>query len=376
MRFHAVILCLFCTHVFAQAVFEDDFENGLLNWEPLSASHANVIREGNAGNHVLQLVPNPSQFSHVILKKPVPGQYARLEGRVLFPTDGNGYLGLIYNHLVGEERTDFGVLYIKSNGSYIRVSPHYDGNPSWRLYEEMNVPLEGDRKIQSNTWYDFRLDVHQREATLFFDDLSSPLVTFSEAPNDTGSFGLEARPGRGDPVWVDDIRITTLEPTALPKKPLASSSNLQDWQYQSAITDPMDGSRDSPKLNEQSWLKLSPDPRGAIITGKLTQYNTGELSVVYLRSRFEAPAGVETSWLAISSANRIDVWSNGYYRGSVAPENYIWADHIDNPGHYGSRLSLRAKAGSNELILRVFGRTFAAGGFYADVIYPSMEGNP
>ena len=79
---------------------------------------------------------------------------------------------------------------------------------------------------------------------------------------------------------------------------------------------------------------------------------------------------METTWLAISSANRIDVWLNGYYRGSVAPERYIWADHVDNPEHFGTRLSLRALAGSNELTLRVFGRYFAAGGFYAEVLYP------
>jgi hypothetical protein len=116
------------------------------------------------------------------LNAETPASHVRMEGRFLFPTEGDGYLGFIYNHQKGSARADFGVIYVKSNGSYVRVSPHYDGNPSWRLYEEMKTPPEGDRKIQPYTWYDFRLDVHDHTATLFIGDMENPVVSFDRAP--------------------------------------------------------------------------------------------------------------------------------------------------------------------------------------------------
>ena len=361
---------MICTGVFAQPVLVDDFESGLDMWAPLSIEHAEVIRESTGGNQILLLTPRKGGFSHVILNAEKPMSHVRMEGRFLFPTEGDGYLGFIYNHQQGLERSDFGVIYVKSNGSYVRVSPHYDGNPSWRLYEEMKTPLAGDRKIQPNTWYDFRLDVHDRTATLYIGDMVNPVVSFDEAPNSSGSLGLEARPVRGDPVWVDDIRVTALEATAKPKPKLVPASKLNGWQYQIAIEDPEDAALKPPRLDASKWLDLSPDPRGAIITGLLTQYTSGEHSVAYLRASFEAGAGQKTAWLAISAANRVDVWTNGYYRGSVAPEQYIWADHLHSPAHFGARLPMLPSQGRNEMIFRVYGKRFAGGGFYANIIFP------
>ena len=237
MRIFIALLCLICTNVHAQAVLVDDFETGMDMWSPLSAGYAEIVAESLGGNQVLQLTPREGDFSHVILNAEIPASHVRMEGRFLFPTEGDGYLGFIYNHQQGSERTDFGVIYVKSNGSYVRVSPHYDGNPSWRLYEELKVPLDGERKIQPNSWYDFRLDVHGRTATLYIDDMVNPVVSFDEAPNSSGSLGLEARPGRGDPVWVDDIRITALEPTANPETKLVPASNLDSWQFQPPVKD-------------------------------------------------------------------------------------------------------------------------------------------
>jgi hypothetical protein len=370
MRICAALLFLTCTNVLGGPVFFDDFESGMSMWAPLSIEHAGIVDESPGGNQVLQLTPRPGEFSHVILNAGTPASHVRMEGRFLFPTDGDGYLGFIYNHQKGTERTDSGVIYVKSNGSYVRVSPHYDGNPSWRLYEEMKIPLEGNRKIQPGTWYDFRLDVHGRTALLFIGDLTNPVVSFDEAPNSSGSLGLEARPGRGDPVWVDDIRITALEATANPETKLLPTSRLNGWQSQAAIEDPQDAALKPPELDPSKWLDLSPDTRGAIITGQLTQYVSGERSVVYLRAGFEADAGQKVASLAISAANRVDVWMNGYYRGSVAPERYIWADHIDSPAHFGARLPLLPSEGRNEMTFRVYGRNFAGGGFYADIVFP------
>jgi len=350
--------------------FHDGFEQGLDNWEPFSPGYALIVSEAEGNNHVLELTPRSGDYSHVILKADSPTGHARMEGRFLFPTEGDGYLGLIYNHIHSDARTDFGVLYVKSNGSYIRVSPHYDGNPSWRLHEEKKVMLEGDRRIEPGRWYRFRLDVHEYSAALYIEDMETPAVVFNEAPNSNGAFGLEARPGRGEPVWVDDIRIMSLEPITSPETNKEPESKLGPWQYQPAIEDSPGLNLESPVLDESGWQSLETDSRGAIITGQLTQNVSGDRSVVYLRTSFEGSDEQSMAWFAISSANRIDVWKDGYFRGTVAPEQYIWSDHISVPEHVGARLPLRISPGRQEILLRVHGDRFAGGGFFADILFP------
>jgi hypothetical protein len=192
--------------VWGGPAFFDDFENGLDHWQPRSEGDAVIVEEPGTGNHVLEITPREDSFSHILLRPELPHGNLRMEGRFKFPTQGDGYLGLIYNYRPGADRTDFGVLYIKSNGSYVRVSPHYDDNPSWRLYPELETPLPGPRQLETGVWYAFRLDVQGRYAALFIDDFSEPVVQFNAAPNDSGTLGLEARPGFGEPAWVDKLR--------------------------------------------------------------------------------------------------------------------------------------------------------------------------
>ena len=73
-------------------------------------------------------------------------------------------------------------------------------------------------------------------------------------------------------------------------------------------------------------------------------------------------------WLAASSANRLDVWLNGFYRGSVAEERFIWSDFETSVENPGARLPLAPQVGENEIIIRVHGRRFAAGGMFLDLI--------
>lgn len=360
-------LSLWALHAVAGTVYEDDFESGWGAWKALAPDHAEIVPEAGTDNHVLRLTPRAQDFSHVILDRDLPGKAVRLEGRFLFPTEGDGYLGFIYNHRVGPERTDFGVLYVKSNGNYVRVSPHYDGNPSWRLYEELKVDLDGERRIVPGRWYDFRLDVHGKVAELYLVDLTEPVVRFAEAPTAGGSLGLEARPGRGEPVWVDDIRVTALPEREPPAALAPPPARLGNWRYLPAVTEVLDARLEAPELAGQGWLDLEPDARGAIITGALTQSESGDRDLLYLRASFTATAD-GTAWLAISSANRIDTWFRGFYRGTVAPERFIWSDHLTRPEHYGARFPLLVQEGLNEITLRVHGDRFAGGGFFAEVI--------
>lgn len=357
-------------------IFSDDFESDIRQWVSLSPESAEVVGEPRSVNRVLQLTPKPKGFSHVLVKG--SGQYknVRMEGRFLFPTEGDGYLGFIYNYQKSDKRTDFGCLYVKSNGSYIRMSPHYDGNPSWRLYEELKVSLDGARRIQTGVWYQFRLDVISHYATLYIDDMSTPIAEFDLFPGTEGALGLEARPGRGEPVWVDDVHVYELPLSIdVPQERDALASTLTEWKAYSGAVDMTSTVTSAPEFQNTEWYGISPDRRGAVITGKLTQFTTGDDNIVYLSAKFNVDDPPAPGWLALSSANQLDVWLNGTYRGSVAPDSYIWADHATSAIHPGARLPVEPIAGENEVLIRVHGDKFAAGGFFAQFLGIKQQRN-
>lgn len=361
----------------------DAFDSGLDRWVLESPEQIEIRDEPGTTNRLLQLTPKRGGFVHVLLAGAADWRDVRFEGRFQFPTRGDGYLGFLYNHQRHGERADSGCIYVKSNGSYVRVSPHYDGNPSWRLYEEFRTDLEGDRRIQVGTWYRFRLDVRGSLAELYIEDMRSPVVRFDLFPQDRGALGLEARPGGGEPVWVDDVQVTRL-PSALPAPAADALTPIRDataarptavttpvvWEVQGPVALDEHVGLDPPELPGDGWRELAPDRRGMLVTGLVTRYRSADNDGAYLRARFEVGGdGAEAPrWLAVSSANRLDVWLNGYYRGTVAPESYVWADFLAT--RRGARIPIAPSAGPNELILRVHGERFAGGGLYLALTRP------
>lgn len=357
-----------------EPLLRDDFEVGLGHWTPFASEYVAIRKEPGRDNRVLVLTPQPRKFSYVLLNGSDDYENVRMEGRFLFPTEGDGYLGFLYNYQAGAERLDFGCIYVKSNGSYLRMSPHYDGNPSWRLHEEMKVPLSGERRIEVGRWYRFRLDVVGHEARLYIDDVETPLATFGRFHLDRGALGLEARPGRGEPVWVDDVVVSRLDaPSAPAPRGAAPDSPLSGWEVYGPTLPPQGVTADYPELPDEGWIPFSPDERGALITGRLTQFSSGDRDTLYLRASFDAGDAPRPGWLAFSSANRLDVWLNGFYRGTVAADRFIWRDFLTNPAHTGAQLPMLPSAGRNDVLVRVHGRRFAGGGFFAELAYPAAE---
>jgi len=350
-------------------MFSDDFETDLRHWDLIEPALVKIVGEARSANHALMLTPKAGGFSHVLLRGSEEYQNVRMEGRFLFPTEGHGYLGFIYNHQSSENRTDFGCVYVKSNGSYIRMSPHYDGNPSWRLYEELKINLDGAQQIQTGVWYQFRLDVISNYAHLYVNDMSTPVAEFDLFFGTKGALGLEARPGRGEPVWVDEIRVYELPSnTDVPQEQETLASTFANWETYGGVAGTVDSTTAIPEFRDSEWRRISPDRRGAVITGRLTQFTSGDDDIVYLRAKLNVDDPPAPGWLAFSSANQLDIWLNGRYRGSVAPDSYIWADHATSAVHPGARLPVEPVAGENEVILRVHGDTFAAGGFFAQFL--------
>jgi hypothetical protein len=223
------------------------------------------------------------------------------------------------------------------------VSPHHDGNPSWRLYEELKVELTGARRIEVGGWNQFRLDVVGHRAQLFLVDLETPILIFDWL-HDHGAFGFEARPGGGAPVWVDDLKVTQLDERGDPGPPTELAGQptelLTGWEIQG----PLDEAEARPieagitHLDEAGWRNKATDERGAVIAALDFDINSSPRSIVYLRTNVSSP-NMDSRQLALSTANRLQIWVNGEYLAEVEPTNYIWSDFLSHLGcHVASRV--------------------------------------
>lgn len=362
------VLALAGLHSVHAADFRDSFDRNSSGWMPVGDAQASIVSEPGTGNKVLELRPVRRKFSHVVFDGAGRRDAFRMTGRFLFPTEGDGYLGLLYGIRPESDRKDFGCVYVKSNGSYIRFSPHYDGNPSWRLYEELRVNLTGEKKIRVGKWYDFMIEVRDSFVSLYIDDMASPLFSTDLIDIASGLVGLEARPGRGEPVWVDDIRIHSLNDEAAPpetkSKRAQANRPIAGWRVYGETLDD-DAAADPSRLSASAnWSAVRPDKRGAVITARYTRLPLTVGGHYLFGASFDHAGGDSGTVLAISSANHLSVWLNGEHVGEVQPAEYIWSDHVTNPAHKGARLAIRPLKGRNELLIVEDADRFAGGGFF------------
>lgn len=352
------------------ADYTESFERASSGWTPVGDSVAKVVPEPEAANTVLELRPLRGRLSYVVFSGAGPQDSFRMTGRFLFPTEGDGYLGFVYGYQSDSDRIDYGCVYVKSNGSYIRFSPHFDGNPSWRLYEDLRVDLEGDRAIRLRDWHDFKLEVIDSSVSLYIDDMTSAVFTTDVIDIAAGMVGLEARPGGGEPAWVDDIRVRGLDDPGAKTNgtsgSVQASGPISGWRIHDEILGSRFALDPRPVSGRDAWTAIQPDGRGAIITAQYTQRRPAGAGRYLLSATLEHDG--HEAVLAFSSANSLDVWLNGERVGEVEPVDFIRAHHTTNPAHEGTHLSIRPRQGSNELLILVDPDRFAAGGFFVDVI--------
>jgi hypothetical protein len=165
--------------VAAQQRFADNFERDLLGWEIRGEGGA-FIEESDDPDHGRVMVLRPQGDVYALVRGSQDWGGLRMEGDVLFPDDRHNYLGFIYAFRERGGRADFGLVYIKGNGSYLRVNPHRDFNVGRTLYEEYRTPLVDDAAIRTGEWQHFKLEVVGNEAHVYVGDMDVPQLTFSE----------------------------------------------------------------------------------------------------------------------------------------------------------------------------------------------------
>jgi hypothetical protein len=353
----------------AQQRFYDDFEHGLKKWDLTGVEGAMIRDSGDpAHGHVLLLRPQGDVLA--LIHGSERWGPVRIEGDVLFPTDEQNYLGVVYNEHQTGNRRDFGLIYIKGNGSYLMVNPHRDFNVGRTLYEEFHVDIAGDDAIRVNQWTHFKMEVVGNACHFYVGDVTVPQLTFSFLELSDGAVGLQPRSVGGD-VWVDNVAVTSItkfayqgppHPTGIQYDPEAM---LTTWRVLGPLPETHDDVARDPRSVEDQWKPFETDPRGAVITGRVVDYH-GPNTVAYFRAevtRDEAGPAV----LRLSTVDDLALWVNGHFECFLPRQERAWYDFWRNDQHEGERVLMDLVDGRNDIVIRVRGGVYATGGFFARV---------
>jgi hypothetical protein len=351
-------------------LFEDNFAAGLTRWQVFGRGASGIIDSGDpTRGRVLTLIPDGDEV-YALIKRSDRWGGVRLEGEVLFPSDEDSYLGVIYNFRRRGERTDFGVVYIKGNDSYLQVNPHRDLNVGRTLYGEYRVPLTGDAAIRKGQWQRFAVEVVGRVCHFYVGNLVVPQLTFPGFEFDSGAIGLQPRSVGGD-VWVDNLKVMAIERLSyvgLPKPNVQYDTGtlLTQWQVLGPFLRTDDEVARSPSTTGRSWRSFEVDARGAVITSRVVDFH-GPNSVAYFRTRVSRQTAGAAE-LQVSTVDDLALWVNGRFRWFIPRRDAAWFDFFLNPEHVGQRIPLQLTTGSNDLVFRVRGGVYGSGGFYARVV--------
>lgn len=378
-----LIALLSCPASGEQTRFVDTFDGGLSGWQLVGAQAISIADSGDP-EHGDVLVLEPDGTVLALVDGSDTWGPVRVELDVLFPDDLDNYLGLIYNYMRTDTRSDFGSLYIKGNGSYIRANPWRDGNVSRLLYEEYKTRIEGDDAIRIGHWQRVKTEIMGSMCHLYVGDMTTPKVTFGLYEGTSGMVGFNPRVA-GWPVWIDNVRVTSIDALSyegpdIPEPAYEPERLITKWEAIGPLAQPeveieRESNADAATIGVRgdtlAWRPFDVDARGAVVTGRVTEYD-GSRPVAYFRTVVRSESGGEAQ-LHISTTDELALWINGRFDGFIYRNGYVfggedwnaWWDFWKNPDHSVDELPVTLEPGANALVFRVRNGQFASGGFFA-----------
>ena len=365
--------------------FSDDFENGFQQWDLNVSEKIELIDSGDPNHRMVMSLNCGGEYVNALIKGSQGWTNYRLEADFLFPDSGDSYMGIIYNYNRSNGRVDFGSIYVKGNGSYIRVNPRRDYNAHRTLYEEFKTPLAGEEAIHIGTWHHVKAEVIDSVCHFYVGDMTVPKVTFDAFEWKSGRVGFKPRVV-GEPVWIDNVTVESIEHFAYngPTKPegirYEPEKLVADWQ----VIGPFCGTvpeieRDGyipEKVYEKDgkkyqWKPFKTDKRGCVVSGCLTEFVGGKY-IAYFHTTIQSDSA-EIVNLHTSSNEALVYWFNGEFLGYDDAARYAWYDFWKNPDHKGVSGPIKLKPGTNSLLICVRGGKYAGGGFFVRL---ERENNP
>lgn len=360
----------------AQLLLEENFESDLALWEHKDPGIAKIIKtEDESHKSVLQLTPNKTAEC-ILVKGSDKWEKVVITGEALFPTDKHDYLGLVYNYNKND-RADFGCIYIKGKGSYIRVNPHRDSNASRALYEEYRTELINEAEIKKNQWFSFKAEIIGSECHFYVTDMEEPKVIFKYFEYPSGKFGFKPRLVGGT-VWLDNISIKRIDDFSYSESIDTNDTKyrkeimLDDWKvigpFKKRISE-IESSAKGRTLKihgkQYNWTNFQTDERGCLLVGKVSRFTTDQ-KFTYFSTEIDCNKNLQTE-IQLSSLNNLHVWVNSKYIGTIEKQKFAWYDFVENPNHSGHGLPITLDKGTNQILVLVEGGNYSGDGFFAHI---------
>lgn len=364
--------------------FSEDFENGLDKWDLNNPAKLPIIDSGNEEHgKVLGLYPGGHNV-HALIKNSDHWTNFKIEGDVLFPENEHNYLGVIYNYNVRGTRIDYGCIYIKGNGSYVRVNPHRDGHVSRVLHEEYRTALKGDSAIVTGDWQHFKMEVMGSVCHFYVGDMETPKLTFEFHEFSSGRAGFEPRVS-GSECWIDNVSVSAISefnyhgpglPAGIDYQPdkLITNWNVlgpfrrRNEQIEKDIYSPDQSYAESKR--SYRWMPFTADGRGCVVSGKIIEWQSAR-NYAYFHSEIVAENSKKVK-LQFSTTNDLQVWLNGKPTGKIERKQFAWYDFRENPEHKVDELDVTLVKGTNHLLILDKGlgfKGYSGDGFYAKVAF-------
>ena len=357
-----------------QTLFFDEFENNLQGWEYQDTSvYQRFLTQDSLHKSVLKLIPNKTTEC-ILIKNSENWDAVAIEGQVLFPSDQHNYLGLVYNYQKNE-RTDFGCIYIKGNGNYVRVNPHRDGNASRALYEEYKTSLTSEREIRTNEWVSFRAEIIGPECHFYVQNLNSPIITFKHLELTNGKIGFKTRFSGGE-CWLDNLSVQRIKEfshsTQEASETLTYNKDkmITEWLAIGPFNNRIEEIEKSKGNNavllsktQYNWFNFNSDERGCVVAGMLCRYSSEE-NFAYFSTTIQKDEK-DKAELLFSSLNNLHIWVNAVYIGMIEKQKYAWYDFDRIPEHIGRSIPINLEEGDNRLLILVEGANYSGDGFYS-----------
>jgi len=379
-RLVIIFLCFLCCSSEPPATktisFFDDFEKDSQQWDLNVSEKIELINTGDPGHGKVMALKAGGEYVNALIKDSHGWTNYRLEADFLFPDSGHSYMGIIYNYNKTGERVDFGSIYVKGNGSYIRVNPRRDYNAHRTLYEEFKTPLTAVEAIHIGTWHHVKAEVIDSICHFYVGDMSVPKVTFDAFEWTSGRVGFKPRVV-GDPVWIDNVTVKSISQFTYdgPAKPggiqYEPEKLVTDWQVIGPFCGTVPEIEKDGYIPEKTyekdgkihkWRPFKTDKRGCVVSGRLTEFVGGKYSA-YFHTTIHSDTAETVNWHT-SSNEALSYWLNGEFLGYDEAARYAWYDFWKNPEHKGISGPINLKPGNNSLLICVRGGKYAGGGFF------------
>jgi 3-keto-disaccharide hydrolase len=221
--------------------------------------------------------------SGIVFIKELQLQDGTIEADISFPQQ-RGFPGLSFR------------MQDKYNSEHFYVRPHQSGNPDatqytpvfnrsagWQLYHgegySKAIPFTFDQ------WHHIKIDVHGRQAEIYFDDMQTPLIKVTELKRDPKA-GTIALDGGGIPTRFANLQYTIKQPVvqaAMPVPVNGTDGLITKWQVSNQEVQKLfaDKKQLTPDLKSKfTWTVQNSEPSGTLNLAKFTQpKDTGNVMI-------------------------------------------------------------------------------------------------